>query len=162
MSPLLMTASLAITGALILYTIGVFKERADGRLRGIHLAFFWLGLACDTTGTTLMTVIARSSSTAAPAIHGVTGLAAIVLMLFHALWATVVFVQGRNRSERDLDRERTIKPFRTAVWVVWLVPYVIGMLVGIPAIKLASLPATLASLVVAGIAALVVFRPRRA
>lgn len=35
MSPLLMTASLAITGALILYTIGVFKERADGRLRGI-------------------------------------------------------------------------------------------------------------------------------
>ena len=162
MSPLLMTASLAITGALILYTIGVFKERADGRLRSIHLAFFWLGLACDTTGTTLMTVIARSSSTAAPAIHGVTGLAAIVLMLFHALWATVVFVQGRNRSERALERERTFHRFSAAVWVDWLVPYVIGMLVGIPAIKLASLPATLASLVVAGIAALVVFRPRRA
>lgn len=35
MSPMLMFASLAITGALILYTIGVFKERADGRLRGI-------------------------------------------------------------------------------------------------------------------------------
>ena len=54
MSPMLMFASLAITGALILYTIGVFKERADGRLRGIHLVFFWCGLACDTTGTTLM------------------------------------------------------------------------------------------------------------
>lgn len=39
MSPMLMFASLAITGALILYTIGVFKERADGRLRGIHLVF---------------------------------------------------------------------------------------------------------------------------
>lgn len=162
MSPLLMTASLAITGALILYTIGVFKERADGRLRGIHLVFFWLGLACDTTGTTLMTVIARSSATAAPAIHGITGLAAIVLMLFHALWATAVFVQGRNRSERALERERTFHRFSAAVWVVWLVPYVIGMLVGVPAIKLASLPATIASLAVAGIAALVVFRPRRA
>lgn len=162
MSPLLMTASLAITGALILYTIGVFRERADGKLRGIHLVFFWLGLACDTTGTTLMTVIARSSATAAPAIHGVTGLAAIVLMLFHALWATVVFVQGRNRSEWALQRERTFHRFSAAVWVAWLVPYVIGMLVGIPAIKLGSVPATIASLVVAGIAAFIVFRPRRA
>ena len=33
MSPMLMFASLAITGALVLYTIGVFKERADGSLR---------------------------------------------------------------------------------------------------------------------------------
>lgn len=34
MSPMLIFASLAITGALVLYTIGVFKERADGSLRG--------------------------------------------------------------------------------------------------------------------------------
>lgn len=40
MSPLLMIASLAITGALILYTIGVFRERAAGRLQGQHLVFF--------------------------------------------------------------------------------------------------------------------------
>ena len=65
------------------------------------------------------------------------------------------------RSERALERERTFHRFSAAVWVVWLVPYVIGMLVGIPAIKLASLPATLASLVVAGIAALVALSPPR-
>lgn len=40
MSPMLMFASLAITGALVLYTIGVFKERADGSLRGPHVVLF--------------------------------------------------------------------------------------------------------------------------
>ena len=80
MSPMLMFASLAITGALVLYTIGVFKERADGSLRGPHVVLFWIGLACDTTGTTLMSIMARTSAEAAPAIHGITGLAAILLM----------------------------------------------------------------------------------
>lgn len=110
MSPMLMFASLAITGALILYTIGVFKERADGRLRGIHLVFFWCGLACDTTGTTLMSIIARESTATTPAIHGITGLAAIVLMLFHAIWATVVYVQGRahNASASSVSRRFTV------------------------------------------------------
>lgn len=66
MSPMLMFASLAITGALVLYTIGVFRERADGSLRGPHVVLFWIGLACDTTGTTLMSIMARTSAEAAP------------------------------------------------------------------------------------------------
>ena len=159
MSPMLMFASLAITGALIFYTIGVFKERADGRLRGIHLVFFWCGLVCDTTGTTLMSLIARESATAAPAIHGITGLAAIILMLFHAGWATFVYLQGKRENAHALERERTFHRLSAAVWVAWLVPYVIGMLVGIPAIKLGTTAAVVASLVVAAIAALIVYRP---
>ena len=147
MSPMLMFASLAITGALILYTIGVFKERADGRLRGIHLAFFWCGLACDTTGTTLMSI------------HGITGLAAIVLMLFHAIWATVVYVQGRGHNASALKREQTFHRLSAAVWIAWLVPYVIGLLVGIPFIKLGTTPSVILSVLVAGVAACLVFRP---
>ena len=146
MSPMLMFASLAITGALILYTIGVFKERADGRLRGIHLAFFWCGLA-------------RESAATAPAIHGITGLAAIVLMLFHAIWATVVYVQGRGHNASALKREQTFHRLSAAVWIAWLVPYVIGLLVGIPFIKLGTTPSVILSVLVAGVAACLVFRP---
>ena len=159
MSPMLMFASLAITGALILYTIGVFKERADGRLRGIHLVFFWCGLACDTTGTTLMSIIARESTATAPAIHGITGLAAIVLMLFHAIWATVVYVQGRSHNASALKREQTFHRLSAAVWIAWLVPYVIGLLVGIPFIKLGRTPSVILSVLVAGVAAYLVFHP---
>ncbi len=41
MSPMLTFASLAITSALVLYTIGVFRDRADGSLRGSHGGWFW-------------------------------------------------------------------------------------------------------------------------
>lgn len=161
MSPMLIFASFAITGALVLYTIGVFKERADGSLRGPHVVLFWIGLACDTAGTTLMSIIARTSAEAAPAIHGITGLAAILLMLFHAGWATLVYFQGKRGGAAALKRERTFHRLSAAVWVAWLVPYVIGMLVGIPMIKLGTVPAVIASLVVAAIAAALVFRPAK-
>ncbi len=135
-----------ITGALVLYTIGVFRERADGSLRGPHVVLFWLGLACDTAGTTLMSIIARTSAEAAPAIHGITGLAAILLMLFHAGWATLVYFQGKRGGAAALKRERTFHRLSAAVWVAWLVPYVIGMLVGIPMIKLGVISSSSSSM----------------
>ena len=106
-----------------------------------------------------MSLMARESATAAPAIHGITGLAAIILMLFHAGWATFVYLQGKRENAHALERERTFHRLSAAVWVAWLVPYVIGMLVGIPAIKLGTTAAVVVSLVVAAIAAFIVYRP---
>ena len=65
-------------------------------------------------------------------IHGITGAAAIVLMLFHAVWATFTLVR-RNRNQ-----EQTFHRFSTVVWLVWLVPYIIGMFAGIPFIALSD------------------------
>ncbi|MST72536.1 HsmA family protein [Olsenella porci] len=149
MRSLVMPASLAITLALVLYTIGVFSERRAGRLGGRQLALFWCGLACDTTGTTLMTMIAHSGGTGAPAIHGITGALAIVLMLFHAVWATVVFVR------HDDGVARTFHRLSTVVWLVWLVPYLIGLFMGMPMLHFGGVQATLASLVVVAVIALV-------
>ena len=72
-------ASAAITLALVFYTIGVFAERRSGTLTASHLIFFYLGLACDTAGTAVMSVIAQGES-ASPA-HAATGLLAIILMI---------------------------------------------------------------------------------
>ena len=116
MSPMLMIASLAITAALVFYTIGVFAERRAGHLNGRHLALFWAGLACDTTGTTVMTIMARTAgSEPAPAIHGITGLLAIILMLFHAGWATLVYVRGRRHDDKAIAQEQTFHRFSTIV-----------------------------------------------
>ena len=76
-----MPASTAITLALVFYTIGVFGERRAGTLKKSHLALFWLGLICDTTGTTIMTTIARTSTAAVSPLHAITGLLAIIFML---------------------------------------------------------------------------------
>jgi uncharacterized repeat protein (TIGR03987 family) len=42
------SATIIITSALILYSIGVWSERIAGRLKPWHLVFFVLGLICDT------------------------------------------------------------------------------------------------------------------
>jgi len=54
-------------------------------------------------------------------IHGVTGLLAIILMLVHAVWATVVLVR------KDEGWIKRFHRFSIVVWVVWLVPYLSPM-----------------------------------
>ena len=126
----LMLASAAITLALVFYTVGVFSERHDERLSVRHVVLFWCGLLFDTTGTTIMTGIAQTGSAGMTGIHGITGAAAIILMLFHAIWATFTLVRGNRGLEQAFHR------LSTAVWLIWLVPYLIGMLAGIPFIAL--------------------------
>lgn len=120
----LIFAIITITLALVFYTIGVFGERKAGSLEKRHVLIFWLGLVCDTIGTLTMGAIARSSTQVASPIHGITGFIAIVLMLFHAGWATWVFYKG------DANMKHSFHKFSIVVWAVWLVPYFIGMFIG--------------------------------
>jgi uncharacterized repeat protein (TIGR03987 family) len=119
MSTGLLIAIITITSALVLYTIGVWSEKFAGRLKLWHLSLFWLGLACDTTGTSLMGNLAGRFEFN---LHGVTGLLAIVLMMAHALWAAVVLALRRQKAQQDFHK------FSLAVWLVWLVPFFSGML----------------------------------
>lgn len=127
----LIFAIITITLALIFYTVGVFSERKSGRLQKKHLIAFWLGLVCDTTGTLTMSSIARAGSVVAGAwaqsIHGITGVLAIGLMLFHALWATWVIYKN------DETKKQSFHKFSIIVWLIWLVPYIVGMVIGMGA-----------------------------
>jgi uncharacterized repeat protein (TIGR03987 family) len=87
MQIVLLPAIITITLALALYTAAVWWERAMGVLKGRHLLLFWLGFCCDTTGTTLMGRLVGGPFLLN--FHGITGLLAVVLMLFHAVWGTV-------------------------------------------------------------------------
>ena len=93
MPPIMVFGTIFITLALVFYTIGVWSERIAGRLKGWHLIFFWLGLICDTTGTAIMMDFAGGLTAD---VHGVTGMAAILLMIIHAIWATVVLAARTN------------------------------------------------------------------
>ena len=115
-------ASIIITLALVLYSIGVWSERVAGRLKPWHLTFFWLGFVCDTLGTGMMFELAGGMTFT---LHAVTGLVAIVLMLVHALWATIVLLRKDEHWIRSFHR------FSLAVWLIWLVPYFSPMLLGL-------------------------------
>ena len=108
------SVTVIITLALLFYSIGVWSERIEGRLRPWHLAFFILGLVADTVGTGMMFEFAGGMTVD---VHGVTGLVAILLMLVHAVWAAVVLAR---RDEGWITR---FHRFSVLVWMVWLVPY---------------------------------------
>lgn len=151
MSPMLATASAIISLALVAYTIGVFSERRSGELKRSHLAFFWLGLTCDSTGTGLMSIMAQNSGGAMSPLHPVTGFLAIALMLFHAAWATYVVFRGNEKTRRGFH---TLSIVVWLVWLVWLVPYFVGMLIGIPAFHVSDLIALAAAAGVVAVLAL--------
>lgn len=119
---MLLSAIVFITLALVFYTTAVWRERRTGILRGRHVLLFWLGFACDTTGTTLMGKIAGGLFRID--LHGITGLLAILLMLLHALWGTKVHAGKR------LEPKKNFHKFSVVVWAIWLIPYVSGLVIG--------------------------------
>jgi uncharacterized repeat protein (TIGR03987 family) len=109
-----------ISLALICYSIGVWSERFSARLKVWHLVFFWLGIIFDTWGTGLMFAMVGGLTYD---IHGLTGMLAIVLMLIHAVWATVVLLK------RDENLITGFHKFSVTVWVIWLIPYLSPMVI---------------------------------
>ena len=124
MNPLLVLAMVAITLALVFYTVGVFGERRAGTLTKRYVVLFWLGFLFDTTGTTIMTVLAGEMGGTGSPLHAVSGTIAIALMLFHAVWATVVLRRGDTRALTTFHRVSVV------VWAIWLVPFFSGMAMG--------------------------------
>lgn len=108
------SAVIVINLALIFYSIGVWSERIQGRLKVWHTVFFWLGLVCDTLGTGMMFEMAGGLTYD---VHGLSGLLAILLMFVHAIWATVVL------AKKDEKMIVNFHKFSIFVWLIWLIPY---------------------------------------
>jgi uncharacterized repeat protein (TIGR03987 family) len=117
-----MSASL-ITLALIFYSIGIWAERIARYLKKWHVIFFWLGLIFDVLGTyTMHRIATKPFNILEP--HTMTGQVAIWLMLIHAVWATYVIYKGSEKAQREFHR------YSLVVWMIWLVPYIGGMFLG--------------------------------
>ncbi len=126
---MLVPATITITLALILYSIGIWGERVQGILKPWQAVFFGLGLAADTTGTLMMTRLSAARADAGVSADGlstvmaVSGTVAIALMAVHLVWAIVVLVRGRRAEKVTFHR------FSLVVWAIWLIPYVVGAIV---------------------------------
>ncbi|HEY71630.1 MAG TPA: TIGR03987 family protein [Anaerolineae bacterium] len=118
---MMQTSSIVITFALVFYSIGVWSERIARELKPWHLIFFWLGFICDTWGTGMMLDMAGGLTFD---LHGISGSLAILLMLIHAVWATVVLLRKDTRLIYNFHRYSVI------VWAIWLIPYFSPMIFG--------------------------------
>jgi uncharacterized repeat protein (TIGR03987 family) len=118
-------ALIIISLALVFYSIGVWSERIQGSLKSWHLIFFWAGLVCDTWGTGLMIAMVGGLTSD---IHGVTGVIAIMLMLIHAFWASLVLIRKDEKAIKNFHK------FSLLVWLVWLIPYLSPMIITMPGV----------------------------
>jgi uncharacterized repeat protein (TIGR03987 family) len=107
--------------ALAFYSAGVWQAFFAGHLKAHHVVFYWLGLLCDLTGTELMRRLAGGLRWN---FHTATGVAALVLMLVHASWATRVL---RGKQQPIL---RTFPRISVTVWAIWLIPFITGLILG--------------------------------
>ena len=112
-----------ISFALVFYSIGVWSERIQGKLKTWHLIFFWSGLVFDTWGTGLMIEMAGGLTFD---VHGTSGGIAILLMFIHAIWATRVLIK------RDENAINNFHKFSLFVWFIWLIPYFSPMIINLP------------------------------
>lgn len=112
---MLIYAVLFINLALVFYTIGVWGEKIQKKLKGWHLAIFWIGLLFDTLGTSFMAAISNNGFRLD--FHGITGLLAIVLMLVHVVWATWVLISNNKEMKLKFHKLSFI------VWILWLIPF---------------------------------------
>lgn len=119
---MLVYAIIFITLALVFYTVGVWSEKLQGTLKKWHLCLFWIGFVFDTLGTTLMGQLANDAFRLN--FHSITGITAIVLMLVHALWATIVLIKDDQKQKVSFHK------FSILVWILWLIPFVSGMILG--------------------------------
>lgn len=119
---MLVYAIIFITLALAFYTVGVWSEKLQGTLKKWHLCLFWIGFVFDTLGTTLMGQLANDAFRSN--FHSITGITAIVLMLVHALWATIVLIKDDQKQKVSFHK------FSILVWILWLIPFVSGMILG--------------------------------
>ena len=119
----LIAAICVISSALVFYTIGVWGERLQKQLKGWHLVFFLAGLCADTIGTGLMEHIAALTHLH-DKLHTITGIIAIVLMTIHAAWAVWTYFKGSQKAKEHFNR------FSIIVWLIWLIPYCIGIYLG--------------------------------
>lgn len=101
----LLAAIVIISMALIFYSVGVWSERIQGRLKGWHVTAFGLGLVCDFVGTAFMAELVRLTGQD-NRLHAVLGSIAVFLMAIHALWAFWTF------RERVPPGETQFQPFQ--------------------------------------------------
>lgn len=119
----LLIAIIAMTTALVSYSIGVWGEKFAGTIRPFHLGAFWFGLLCDTTGTEMMRRIAQndpSTGISALNLHFLLGALALILMAVHAVWATRTYLRHNPHMQ-------TFHRFSLGVWSLWLVPFGSGL-----------------------------------
>lgn len=98
----------------------VYKKKLDGW----QLIYLYTSLCANTLSIALMEQISMLDYRHNE-IYIITGIAAILLMLVHTLWATYIFTLGTTNARKHY------KKYNISVWSIWIILYGISIYTGI-------------------------------
>lgn len=110
------TAIMAISLALVFYTLAIATEQFSGLKKSILLVF-GAGLSCDILGTTLMSLKTKGIIFNN---HTVLGIVSLFVMTTHFIWA-IKAIRGNVQSQKFFTR---FSPF---AWLAWLFAFLSGI-----------------------------------
>ena len=119
MSLFILVAVIAVTIALILYSLTTWIELRSARVSRRSLAAVSAALTFDTVGTVLMTVNSPGFNLD---FHTYIGFSALGVMIIKTGWFAVRYRRGSGTLSRG---ERA---FVVAAWVLWVFVYFSGMM----------------------------------
>ncbi len=121
MPSMLLLATIFFTIALVFYSVGVWAERISKRLKPWHAGAFFLGVVTDSLATVFITKHAGHFVYNA---HSFIGASALLLMIFHLIWAVIVLKTGSEKALTNFHK------FSIFVWLIWMVAYLSGAWLG--------------------------------
>lgn len=104
--------------ALILYSVAIWSDRKAMELRPWMISVFALAVALDSLGTVLL--CATATDALRVNVHTVTGMASLLIMLAHFLWAFTAYWKSDAASAA---RFRRWSPW---AWGLWMVSFLSG------------------------------------
>ena len=120
MNDVIFKAVMVVTGALILYSIGVITEQRRKKISKRVLVFLSGGIIFDISSTALMI----AGSTNEPfTFHGVLGYSALLLMLIDAVLVWRFYLRYREGS-----LPRNLHLYTRFAYAWWVIAYIVGAL----------------------------------
>ena len=104
--------------ALIFYTIAILSHKKMGVLKLWMIVVFGIGLLADLSGTIFLCVL--HSAGWVWNLHTISGLAALVIMFLHFVWALLSLLK-KDQFEEKFNR------YSVYAWCLWLISFMSGI-----------------------------------
>ncbi len=119
MNNVLLAGIIIVNFALISYTIGFITEQRKRHVTGIALTFISIGVVLDLTSTTFMILGSKNTPFT---VHGCLGYAALLGMLFDAIFLWRL----KAKSGKNSEVPKRLHVYSRLAYIWWIVAYITG------------------------------------
>lgn len=128
MNPMLVTAAIIATLALVFYSLGVLSEQIKTSISRRVVLFLTVGVGCDLASVVLMIIGSRGMVTT---FHGVFGYSALAVMAVDTVMIWRYWASNQPTGDGYLGVPKGLHIYTRAAYGWWVTAYVAGAVIGV-------------------------------